>query len=130
MCYLLTDFPRTSTSCLPTGSPRYYLSLNYISLFLVAHRTNKSKQIFPLQRFDSTTTYCLSLVTLGDTDILSLQLDLSPQHMPHRSIILRLSILPFCPILMQSDLIKHLEKEYLYDRHTSSVLPSWKPTLE
>ena len=117
MGHLLKDF--SCISFLPTGSPRYYFFLNYISYawlpldnqVIINFSIARNLTLLP------PTAYIYSIP--GDTDILNLALGLSPGHMAHSSIVFRLSMLPLYPSQMQTeDIIKPHEKGDLYDSHT------------
>lgn len=98
--------------CLPAEIPRYYPSLNSISLCLVAQWTLPSdhNRFAHYQGFACAIppTTCLHPLQVPRTSV-SLALGLSPQHTSHPRIF-RAYILPCCPILMQPDLLNPWEE--------------------
>lgn len=123
MGHLLTDI--SPISCLSAGIPRYYPSLNSISLCLIVQRTLPldRNRVPHYQGFAFTTTYYLSLSSPGATVFLSIQLGLSPQHMPYPSIS-RLYILPL-PLMQPEDIIKPMRRNVVMTGTHFVVSPPW-----
>lgn len=76
----LADGHSLIVSCLPAKIPRYFPSLHSIAVCLVAIG------YFPKITIDIPIAWGLPLSIAGATDFFSLQLDLSPHHMPDYSI--------------------------------------------